>query len=72
MITSTPDPSRARWRKSSYSANGANCVEVCTSQLGLGTVGIRDSKNVPGPELAVSDQAWTRFVQTIKHGEFGL
>jgi hypothetical protein len=59
-----------QWRKSSYSGTSANCVEVCTSQLG--TVGIRDSKNAPGPELAVSDQTWTRFVQAIKHGEFDL
>jgi hypothetical protein len=72
MIASTPDPSRAMWRKSSYSANGANCVEVCTSQLWLGTVGIRDSKNVPGPQLAVSGQTWTQFVQAVKHGEFDL
>jgi hypothetical protein len=70
MITSTPDLSRAEWRKSSYSANGANCVEVRTNLPG--TVAVRDSKNVPGLELAVSDQAWTQFVRGIKHGEFDL
>jgi hypothetical protein len=65
------DLSRAAWFKSSYSnGQGGSCVEVCTSQSGI--VGIRDSKNVPGPELAVSDQAWTRFVQAIKHGQFDL
>jgi hypothetical protein len=37
-----------------------------------GIVAVRDSKNVPGPELTVSDQAWSAFVQGIKHGEFGL
>jgi hypothetical protein len=61
---------RAEWRKSTYSGANGSCVEVRTSQPG--TVGIRDSKNVPGPQLAVTDQAWTRFVQAIKHGEFGL
>jgi Domain of unknown function (DUF397) len=59
-----------QWRKSSYSGTSANCVEVCTSQPG--TVGVRDSKDVLGPELAVSDQAWARFVQRIKGGEFSL
>jgi hypothetical protein len=58
------------WRKSSYSGTGANCVEICTSEHG--TVAVRDSKNVPGPELAVSDRAWSEFVQGIRHGEFDL
>jgi hypothetical protein len=59
-----------RWRKSSYSGNGGDCVEVCTSDAG--TVGVRDSKNVPGPELAVCDQAWSEFIRSIKNGEFDL
>lgn len=58
------------WRKSSYSGTSGNCVEVCTGEHA--TVAIRDSKNVPGPELAVSDQAWSEFVQGIRHGEFDL
>jgi hypothetical protein len=58
------------WHKSSYSGDAGNCVEVATNLPG--TVAVRDSKNVPGPELAVSDQTWTRFVQAIKHGEFNL
>jgi hypothetical protein len=70
MITSTPNLSRVVWRKSSYSANGANCVEVARNLPG--TVAVRDSKNVPGPELAVSRQAWAEFVKGIKHGEFDL
>jgi hypothetical protein len=71
MTVSTPDLSRAVWRKSSYSANGANCVEVCTSAPG--TVSVRDSKNVPaGPELAISNQAWSTFVQGIKSRQFNL
>ena len=58
------------WRKSSYSTAQGNCVEVCTSEPG--TVAVRDSKNLPGPELAVSDQAWSAFVQGIKNREFDL
>jgi Domain of unknown function (DUF397) len=55
------------WRKSSYSGGQGNCVEVCARQAG--TVSVRDSKQ-PGPELTVSDQAWSRFVQAVKLGEF--
>jgi hypothetical protein len=58
------------WRKSSYSGNSGNCVEVCTSKPG--TVAVRDSKNVPGPEIAVSDQTWSAFVKGIKNREFDL
>jgi hypothetical protein len=56
------------WRKSSYSGGQGNCVEV--SADGAGAVSVRDSKQVPGPELTVSDQAWSRFVQAVKHREF--
>jgi hypothetical protein len=57
------------WRKSSYSGGQGNCVEVCAGQAD--TVSVRDSKQAAGPELTVSDQAWSRFVQAIKRGEFG-
>jgi hypothetical protein len=35
-------------------------------------VAVRDSKNVPGPELTISGQAWSQFIQGIKRGEFQL
>jgi hypothetical protein len=35
-------------------------------------VAVRDSKDQAGPQLAVSDQAWSEFVQGIKDGEFDL
>jgi Domain of unknown function (DUF397) len=61
----------AVWRKSSYSGgNGGNCVEVAHHRPD--TVAVRDSKDRGGPQLAVSDRAWSRFVQGIKHGEFDL
>jgi len=65
-----PDPAAARWKKSSRSNGQANCVEVCTSRPGI--VAVRDSKNVPGTEIAVSDQAWSRFIRAIRHGELDL
>jgi Domain of unknown function (DUF397) len=58
------------WRKSSYSGNGGNCVEVASNLTGI--VAVRDSKNVPGPVLVVSSRAWSEFTQDIKHGEFDL
>jgi hypothetical protein len=62
---------RAMWRKSSYSSgNGGNCVEVCADSKTA--VAVRDSKDVTGPELEFTCQAWTAFVAGIKHGELGL
>jgi hypothetical protein len=58
-----------RWHKSSHSGTSANCVEACTDEA---AVAVRDSKNVDGPELAFSPQAWTAFVQAIVRGEFDL
>ncbi len=58
------------WRKSSYSGNGGNCVEV--GQSGDGVILVRDSKDREGSKLAVGEQAWSEFVQGIKHGEFDL
>jgi hypothetical protein len=56
-----------QWRKSSYSSTSANCVEVSN---GPGTMAVRDSKDRHGPELAVSNQAWSAFVRGIKRGEY--
>jgi hypothetical protein len=59
-----------RWRKSSYSGNGGDCVEV--GHVGDGMILVRDSKDREGSKLAVGEQAWSAFVQGIKHGEFDL
>jgi len=47
------------WRKSSYSANSSDCVEI-----GRG-VGIRDSK-APTTHLTVSDEAWSAFLGLVR------
>jgi hypothetical protein len=63
MIRKTPaeDGSELRWFKSSYSdsSNSNECVEVATM---LDAVHVRDSKNVEGPQLALTRQAWADFV----------
>jgi Domain of unknown function (DUF397) len=63
------DKPNRHWRKSSYSGNTGNCVEVCTDDAGA--VAVRDSKDTE-PELAVSHQAWSAFVQQVKRGAFDL
>lgn len=64
------DRSSREWRKSSYSGNSGNCVEVCADYAG--TVAVRDSKSASGPELAVSRGAWAEFARAIKRNEFDL
>jgi hypothetical protein len=47
------------WRKSTYSVNGTDCVEV-----GRGT-GIRDSK-APVTHVAIGTSAWSAFLAAAK------
>ncbi|MFI8853236.1 DUF397 domain-containing protein [Streptomyces sp. 891-h] len=48
------------WVKSSHSSNDSpDCVEVAAIP---GTVHVRDSKNTPGPQLAVTPATWATFV----------
>ncbi|MEE1735640.1 DUF397 domain-containing protein [Streptomyces sp. BE147] len=58
---SAGDASALEWFRSSYSSSGDgnDCVEVATA---LGTVHVRDSKDVQGPRLAVTPAAWAGFV----------
>jgi hypothetical protein len=63
------DLSRAVWHKSTFSnGSGGNCVEVASNLPRI--VAVRDSKDRTGPKLAFSQQAWSAFLQAIKHGEF--
>lgn len=51
------------WRKSSYSANAVDCVEV-----GPG-VGIRDTK-APATHLPIARGSWSAFLLSVKAGKF--
>ncbi|MFG3228827.1 DUF397 domain-containing protein [Kitasatospora sp. NPDC048194] len=64
---SSPDLSRAAWRKSSFSANQGNCIEVADGYAGI--VPVRDSKDPSGPALAFPTDAWTAFIAAIKADE---
>ncbi|WP_405003553.1 DUF397 domain-containing protein [Kitasatospora purpeofusca] len=57
------------WRKSSYSDNGGECVEVAPDVPGL--VPVRDSKDPEGPALVFPATAWSAFVAAVQAGEFG-
>ncbi|MEV4055710.1 DUF397 domain-containing protein [Amycolatopsis sp. NPDC049688] len=49
------------WRKSSYSTNDSNCVEVAASPT---TVGVRDTKDREGGHLTIPAPAWTAFLSS--------
>ena len=54
-----------RWRKSSYSDNGGNCVEL--GQVRRGVL-VRDTQDRQGPVLAFTTGAWRRFAGQVKAG----
>ncbi|MYW03842.1 DUF397 domain-containing protein [Streptomyces sp. SID3343] len=57
----------ASWRKSSYTANNDQCVEI--AELGaLPAVAVRDSKNPHLPASRVSQAAWRQFIAAAKAG----
>lgn len=64
---SAGDASELAWFKSSYSrgTNGESCVEIATTP---GTVHVRDSKNLEGPQLTLAPGAWAHFVTYAVEG----
>ncbi|WP_316529320.1 DUF397 domain-containing protein [Kitasatospora brasiliensis] len=61
------DSMSAKWRKSMYSNNGGDCVEVDDAHPGR----VRDSKDPSGPALIFAAEAWGSFVSAVRGGEFG-
>jgi hypothetical protein len=60
------DLPRAQWRKSSYSGNTGNCVEVAIKDS---VVAVRDSKDPDGPKLTFTSQDWATFLRRLKTGQ---
>lgn len=54
------------WRKSTFSQDTGNCVEVADNVPGL--IGVRDSKIPSGPVLVFAPSEWSAFVGGIKGG----
>ncbi|MEU7642084.1 DUF397 domain-containing protein [Streptomyces sp. NPDC039016] len=67
MTTESP-----RWFKSSYSANGGQCIEVAANLVVTrGVVPVRDSKDTSRPVLTFPADAFSAFVASVSAGEFG-
>jgi Domain of unknown function (DUF397) len=49
------------WRKSSFSGENTNCVEVARGAV---RVGVRDSKKPEVPPLTFPARTWHTFVRT--------
>ncbi|MEU7768380.1 DUF397 domain-containing protein [Nocardia sp. NPDC049190] len=62
------DLSDAVWRKSTRSSATKDCIEVAF--LGVGMVGVRDSKNPTGPALVFTPSEWEAFTAGVVDGEF--
>jgi len=54
----------ARWRTSSFSSNGTNCVELATDGRVWGAV--RDSKNPGGGVLMIDSGPFQALVEAAK------
>ena len=64
------DLANAKWRKSSLSGSGNNCVEVADNLAGI--VAVRDSKDPHGPVLTFTPGEWRTFIAGVKSGKFEL
>jgi uncharacterized protein DUF397 len=53
------------WRKSSYSGQGANCLEVAPVREGTA---VRDSKNPGSAMLRFPEDSWRAFLVAVKSG----
>ncbi|MFF3114716.1 DUF397 domain-containing protein [Kitasatospora sp. NPDC057904] len=62
------DLNGARWRKSTRSGQGGQCVEVADGFTGV--MPVRDSKDPNGPALVFPTAAWQSFITAIRAGEF--
>lgn len=60
----TPSLEAAVWRKSTYSGQGGDCVEVADGVPN--SVPVRDTKAASGPVLTFSRSSWVPFIAAIR------
>ena len=60
---------QTRWRKSSYSGQSGQCVEVAGTLRGA--VAVRDSKDPDGTALVLAPVAWRTLARRVRDGEVG-
>ena len=63
------DLSRAQWRKSSYSGNTGNCIEVADLD---GVVAVRDSKSPDRAMLLLTQVDWRTFINAVQTAMYDL
>jgi hypothetical protein len=56
--------SEIEWRKSRFSADQGNCIEISARDI---SVFVRDSKNIAGPSLKVSQSHWSRLLRDVRN-----
>ena len=56
------EASDMKWRKSSYSQNGGQCVETASD---TGNVLVRDTTNRAGGTLSFDAAAWAKFTRSL-------
>ncbi|RAY11711.1 DUF397 domain-containing protein [Actinomadura craniellae] len=61
------DTSRTAWRKSSYSGQNGNCVEI--ADLNENTIGVRDSTNPAAGHLTLSAGGFAALLARVKRDE---
>jgi hypothetical protein len=71
-VADTDRSAGLHWKKSSWSAENGNCVEV--AELPGNNIGVRDSKDNAAvcPVLSFTFAEWSSFVKSLKEGDFDL
>jgi hypothetical protein len=66
---SVSDLTGARWRKSSRSGAGNDCVELVVARIGAA---VRDSKNPDAGHVSFETAGWDVFMGVVKEGRLDV